>query len=59
MRFSGSRSKKSQEENSARLLAWAKSKGLELLCAPGFAYYDPPWIPGFLRRNEVRVRVKA
>jgi hypothetical protein len=59
MRFSGSRSKKSQEENSARLLAWAKSKGLEPLSSPEFAYYDPPWIPGFLRRNEVRVRVKT
>ena len=59
MRFSGSRSRKSQEKHSARLLAWAKSKGIEPLCAPEFAYYDPPWIPGFLRRNEVRVRVKA
>jgi hypothetical protein len=59
MRFSGARSSKSQDEATARLLAWARSKGLEPLSAPDFAYYDPPWIPGFLRRNEVRVRVKA
>ncbi len=24
---------------------------------PIFAYYDPPWIPGFLRRNEVLIRI--
>jgi hypothetical protein len=59
MRFGGSRSRKSQDEASTRLLGWARSKGLEPLCAPEFAYYDPPWIPSFLRRNEVRVRVKA
>jgi DNA gyrase inhibitor GyrI len=59
MRFSGSRSRKNREENSARLLAWTNSKDLKPLSAPEFAYYDPPWIPGFLRRNEVKVRVKA
>jgi hypothetical protein len=59
MRFSGARSSESQDEATARLLAWANSKGLEPLSAPDFAYYDPPWIPGLLRRNEVRVRVKA
>ena len=24
---------------------------------PIFAYYDPPWIPGFLRRNEILIRI--
>jgi hypothetical protein len=25
---------------------------------PVFAYYDPPWTPAFLRRNEVMFRIE-
>ena len=30
-----------------------KGKGVPLL-----AYYDPPWTPVFLRRNEVLIRIE-
>ena len=59
MRFSGSRTESNQAEVSARLLAWVKTKNYETLSTSQFAYYDPPWIPGFLRRNEVLIRVKT
>ena len=59
MRFSGSRSTRNQDDASTRLLAWLQSKGYTPLSPPQFAYYDPPWIPGFLRRNEVLVKVKV
>jgi len=59
MKFSGLRTESSQAEASARLLAWVKTKGYEPLSASQFAYYDPPWVPGFLRRNEVLIRVKT
>jgi hypothetical protein len=26
---------------------------------PVFAYYDPPWTPGFMRRNEVMIPVAS
>ena len=26
---------------------------------PIFAYYDPPWIPVFLRRNEVLIKINV
>jgi len=59
LRFSGSISEKSQDDAHARLLARMKTLGLEALSGPQFAYFDPPWTPPFLRRNEVLVRTAA
>jgi len=59
LRFSGSISEKSQDDAHARLLTQMKMRGLEALSGPQFAYYDPPWTPPFLRRNEVLVRISA
>jgi len=38
---------------------WMKTEGLSGLPPPVFAYFDPPWTPGFLRRNEVMLRTGA
>jgi hypothetical protein len=35
------------------------TEGLSVLSPPVFAYFDPPWTPPFLRRNEVMLRTKA
>jgi len=43
-----------QEE---RLRAWLAERGLEPGGAPIYAFYDDPFTPGFLRRNEVLIRV--
>jgi hypothetical protein len=32
---------------------------LRVLSPPVFAYFDPPWTPGFLRRNEVMLQTEA
>lgn len=56
-RFSGSRSESQQKEASAKLLAWVKEQAWTALSEPRFAYYDPPWTPSFLRRNEALVAV--
>lgn len=56
-RFSGSGKPAPSEAASKKLLAWAASKDLCVTGTPLFAYYNPPWTPGFLRRNEVLVRV--
>jgi hypothetical protein len=29
------------------------------LAEPMFGYFDPPWTPAFLRRNEVMIRTQA
>ena len=57
MRFSGGRNAANETKSLAALRGWLESRQLETEGAPVFAYYDPPWIPGFLRRNEVMLQV--
>ncbi len=54
-RFSGSRTKDSEPQALARLKAWTQQNKLQEAGAPFSAYYDPPWTPGLMRRNEVLV----
>jgi hypothetical protein len=42
-----------------RLKDWMKAEALIVLSPPVFAYFDPPWTHGFLRRNEVMLRTEA
>ena len=58
IRFSGWWSDALFDEKNAALLAWMKSKGLEPTGPPTLAYYNDPFTPGFLRRNEVLYDVK-
>lgn len=57
LRFSGRRSAKSEQEALGRLRSMLKDRRIQEAGAPFMAYYDPPWMPGFLRRNEVMVPV--
>jgi hypothetical protein len=58
LRYSGGRSAKNETESLERLRAWMKTKGLEQMSPPVYGYFDPPWTPAFLRRNEVMVRTQ-
>jgi DNA gyrase inhibitor GyrI len=40
-----------------KLQTWLREHNLVAEGEPMVAYYDPPWTPMFLRRNEVMVRV--
>ena len=40
-----------------RLTTWLDGQKIAGKGAPMFAYYDPPWTPVFLRRNEVMIRI--
>lgn len=44
-------------EKTAELQAWMASAGLTAAAEPVMAFYNPPWIPGFLRRNEVMIEI--
>ncbi len=55
--YSGGRSEANEQEALGALRAWVEKKGLEVGGEPLFGYYDPPWIPPFMRRNEVMLRV--
>jgi len=54
-RFSGSRTQELEPQALAKLKTWMKLNKLQEAGTPFSAYYDPPWTPGFLRRNEVLI----
>lgn len=53
IRFSGVATDALLAEKEAELRAWMTSRSLRAGGAPTYAYYNAPWTPGFLRRNEV------
>ncbi len=58
-RFSGTRTKDSEPQALAKLKAWMQQNKLTEAGTPFSAYYDPPWTPGFMRRNEVLVPIQS
>ncbi len=56
LRFSGGRNAHNEAESLERLRALMKAEGLRESSPPIYGYFDPPWTPAFLRRNEVMVR---
>ena len=59
LRFSGGRNAQHEVETLARLQTWVAAEGLKASATPVYGYFDPPWTPSFLRRNEVMLRVEA
>lgn len=57
LRFSGAWTDARFEAAVERLLDWTDAQGLTVLGPPEFGYYDDPFTPAFLRRNEVMVPV--
>ena len=58
-RFTGLRHDALLTRETEALLRWMEARQLVPLDTPFFAFYDPPWTPGFLRRNEVLVRIPS
>ena len=59
LRYSGGRNARKEAETLGRLKTWMAAEGLSVLSPPVYGYFDPPWTPAFLRRNEVMLRTKA
>ena len=57
LRFSGSRSASHETAAMTRLQAWLGQQHLSTTGGPVFGYFDPPWTPSFLRRNELMLRL--
>jgi hypothetical protein len=57
-RFSGGRNPKNEAQAIGKLKSWFESERLSSLSEPMFGYFDPPWTPAFLRRNEVMIRTQ-
>lgn len=59
LRYSGGRNAKREAETLAQLKAWMEAEKLGVLSPPVYGYFDPPWTPAFLRRNEVMLRTEG
>lgn len=59
VRFSGMAGDASYAARSRELETWMAAQGLAARGKPVLAQYDPPWIPGPFRRNEVLIEAAA
>ncbi len=57
LRFSGGRNPRHEADSLRRLEEWMTTEGLNSGSPPVYGYFDPPWTPAFLRRNEVMLLV--
>jgi len=58
LRYSGTWSSQRYEEKEALLREMIKTRGLTQIGVPVWARYDPPFMPWFMRRNEVLITVQ-
>ena len=58
VRYSGTWSEDGYEENRALLEEYIQKRGLTKAGEPVWARYDPPFMPWFLRRNEVLIPIE-
>ena len=59
LRYSGGRNTKIEAESLLRLQSWLERERLKAVSGPVYGYFDPPWTPAFLRRNEVMLRTEG
>ena len=59
IRYSGTWSKKRYDDHEKELMNWISRKGWEADGAPVWARYNPPFVPWFLRRNEILIPVNS
>jgi hypothetical protein len=57
IRFAGWATDARVAAQEAELRTWIERRGLRPVGPPTYAYYDDPWMPGPLRRNEVLLDV--
>jgi hypothetical protein len=59
IRFSGFFRQDTIQKNKQRLGQWLEEQGIETEGDFIVAGYNPPWVPGFLARNEVLIPIKT
>jgi hypothetical protein len=59
IRFSGVATDDLIARNEAALRSWLGARSIAITSAPTYAYYNDPFTPGPLRRNEVMIDVAA
>jgi DNA gyrase inhibitor GyrI len=59
IRFAGRNDEDFMLQQQRVLEEWMEKLGYDAEAEPELAGYDPPWTPGFLRRNEILIRVQS
>ena len=59
VRYSGFWSEKGYVKNKTKLESWINDNGLKIAGDPLWARYNAPFIPWFLRRNEILIPIAA
>ena len=59
IKFSGYTSESKIQSKIQELTVWMNKRGYTAVSEPIIARYDPPWIPGFFRKNEVIIPCEA
>jgi len=58
IRYSGTWSKDNYQENESLLYAFLREKGIQIKGDPVWARYNAPFVPWFLRRNEILIEIE-
>lgn len=58
IQYTGFWSRSRYDDHERKLRGWIKERGLEPVSKPVWARYDPPFMPWFLRRNEILIDVR-
>ena len=58
IRYSGTWGKKRYENHATKLTDWISLKGWKIVGDPVWARYNPPFMPWFMRRNEILIPVQ-
>jgi len=58
IRFSGFNSNDNLKANKNLLMSWILKHHIKTTSEPVFAFYNPPWTPFFMKRNEVMVDIE-
>ena len=59
IRYSGTWGKKRYENHATKLIDWIATKDWKMTGAPVWARYNPPFVPWFMRRNEILIPVQS
>lgn len=59
VRYTGFWSEKAYLRYKSELESWIRERGLAIVGAPVWARYNPPYMPWFLRRNEILIPVNT
>jgi DNA gyrase inhibitor GyrI len=59
LRFSGGHGGSMKSSAIEKVRSWLETEKLAAKGDPIVAYYDPPWTPNFIRRNEVMIPIET